>query len=118
MAIDGISHFIGDLSGIGQGFRDSNLWLAQLTKYTLPVTFYAGDAWGSFNAWMRLLTGIFFGIGVVWFGFPYLDQAFTESARSLQAKAKRLAAWQSKLEEGYQVLARTSQESSKFHTRR
>ena len=111
MGIDGTSHFISDLAGIGQGFRDSNLWLAQITGNILPATFYAGDAWGSFNAWMRLLTGIFFGIGVVWFGFPYIDQVFTESARSLRAKAKRLAAWQSKLEEGYSMLIRHSQES-------
>jgi hypothetical protein len=33
-------------------------------------------AWGSFNSLMRLLTGIFFGLGIVWFGFPYLNDSF------------------------------------------
>src|SRR3990172_7945471 len=55
MAIDGTSHFISDLAGIGLGFRDSNVWLAALTGNAFPAGFYAGDAWGSFNSWMRLL---------------------------------------------------------------
>lgn len=45
--------FFSDLAGIGQGFRDSNAWLAALSQQSLPAAFYAGDAWGSFNAWMR-----------------------------------------------------------------
>ena len=76
MALDGTTHLISDFAGIGQGFRDSNLWLAALTHNALPFTFYVGDAWGSFNSIMRLLTGVFFGMGMVWFGFPYLDEAF------------------------------------------
>jgi uncharacterized membrane protein len=76
MALDGTTHLISDFAGIGQGFRDSNLWLAALTHNALPPTFYIGDAWGSFNSILRLLTGVFFGIGMVWFGFPYLDEAF------------------------------------------
>jgi uncharacterized membrane protein len=76
MALDGTTHLISDFAGIGQGFRDSNLWLAVLTHNALPLTFYIGDAWGSFNSIMRLLTGVFFGIGMVWFGFPYLNEAF------------------------------------------
>jgi uncharacterized membrane protein len=77
MAIDGGTHFLSDLSGIGQGFRDTNAWLAALTFHSLPASFYAGDAWGSFNSIMRLLTGVLFGLGIVMFGFPYLDEAFT-----------------------------------------
>jgi len=50
MAIDGISHLISDLWGIGRGFRDSNEWLAGLTNHALPAWFYAGDALGSFNS--------------------------------------------------------------------
>ena len=79
MAIDGTSHLLSDLAGIGQGFRDSNTWLAWLTRAAVAPAFYSGDAWGSFNSIMRLLTGILFGLGVVWFGFPYLDQAFRGS---------------------------------------
>ena len=114
MAIDGTSHFISDLSGIGQGFRDNNVWLANLTGNALSSTFYAGDAWGSFNAWMRLLTGIFFGIGVVWFGFPYIDQVFTDTAQSLQNKATRLATGQSRLDEVHQISIRPGGGSSEY----
>ena len=87
MAVDGTSHFISDLAGIGLGFRDSNAWLAALTKNAFPVSFYAGDVWGSFNSLMRLLTGILFGIGAVWFSFPYMDEAFSTRAPSLEATA-------------------------------
>lgn len=77
MLLDGTSHLISDFWGIGQGFRDTNLWLAVLTNHIFPAAFYAGDAWGSFNALMRLLTGVSFGFGIVWFGFPYLNDSFS-----------------------------------------
>src|SRR4030066_457088 len=77
MAVDGTTHFLSDLAGIGQGFRDSNTWLVILTQHTFPASFYAGDAWGSFNSIMRLLTGISFGIGTAWFGLPYMNEAFS-----------------------------------------
>ncbi len=86
MAVDGTSHFISDLYGIGQGFRDSNAWLAALTQNAFPAGFYAGDAWGSFNSLMRLLTGILFGLGLIWFGFPYVDEVFSQTERSLEAR--------------------------------
>jgi uncharacterized membrane protein len=77
MAVDGTSHLISDFFGIGQGFRDSNAWLGSLTNHAFPASFYAGDAWGSFNSLMRLFTGVVFGIGLVWFVFPYLEDAFS-----------------------------------------
>jgi hypothetical protein len=52
----------------------------------LASTFYAGDAWGSFNAWIRLITGVLFGLGIVWFGFPYLSEAFTNSVQVVEYK--------------------------------
>ena len=73
MAVDGTSHLISDFAGIGQGFRDSNAWLATFTNHAFSAIFYAGDAWGSFNSLMRLVTGVLFGLGIVWFGYPYLD---------------------------------------------
>jgi uncharacterized membrane protein len=79
MAVDGGTHFLGDLAGIGQGFRDTNLWLATLTRNIFQLKFYAGDAWGSFNSMMRLFTGVLFGLGVVWFAFPLLDAALSET---------------------------------------
>ena len=75
MALDGGSHFVSDLAGIGQGFRDTNLWLAALTDSAFSPGFYAGDALGSFNSWMRIATGLLAGLGLVWFAFPYLDEA-------------------------------------------
>ena len=89
MGIDGMTHFFSDLAGLGQGFRDSNAWLAVLTNRTFPTSFYAGDAWGSFNAWMRIVTGLLFGLGIVWFGFPFLDDAFKNSAEIVDYKHKR-----------------------------
>lgn len=74
MAGDGSSHAISDLAGIGQGFRDTNLWLVTLTNNTLPATFYAGDGLGSFNSLMRLLTGFLAALGIVWLVFPYIFQ--------------------------------------------
>jgi len=89
MAIDGFTHMVSDFAGIGQGIRDTNTWLAVLTNYSFPPTFYAGDALGSFNSIMRLLTGILFGLGVVWFGFPYLDDYFSEIKTQIQGKFQR-----------------------------
>ena len=78
MAVDGGTHFISDLAGIGLGFRDTNVWLANLTHFAFSPKFYAGDALGSFNSWMRIVTGLLAGVGLVWFAFPYLDTAFSE----------------------------------------
>lgn len=80
MALDGSTHLLSDvLGGIGGGFRYNNGWLAALTSHALPASFYVGNALGSFNSWMRLVSGVLFGIGVVWFGFPYLDEALRQS---------------------------------------
>ena len=89
MVLDGGTHFLSDLAGIGQGFRDGNVWLAALTGNVLPATFYAGDALGSFNSLMRIVTGLLFGLSVVWLAFPYLQQAFTEMEYNMEAKLNR-----------------------------
>jgi uncharacterized membrane protein len=72
MALDGGTHLISDFSGIDQGFRESNLWLATLTNHLFSASFYVGNALGSFNSWMRLITGLLAGLGVSWFVFPLL----------------------------------------------
>lgn len=72
MILDGSTHAVSDLAGIGQGFRDTNEWLAVLTNHSLPVSFYAGDALGSFNSWARFFSGLLAGLGIVWLAFPYL----------------------------------------------
>lgn len=77
IALDGGSHMVSDVAGIGQGFRDTNQWLAALTNNSLPANFYAGDALGSFNSIMRFITGILAGLGIVWFAFPNIVQTET-----------------------------------------
>ncbi len=91
MLVDGGTHMISDLEGIGQGFRDTNLWLQTLTNNSLSAAFYQGDALGSFNSWMRLITGILFGLALVGFAFPYLNESFADTAhRADETLAKAL----------------------------
>jgi uncharacterized membrane protein len=75
MVVDGSTHAVSDLSGIGWGFRDTNRWLAVLTNHSLPMEFYTGDALGSFNSWARLISGLLAGLGIVWLAFPYISQS-------------------------------------------
>jgi len=87
LMIDGVTHMMSDISsGLAEGFRYQNQWLANLTENILPTWFYIGDQLGSFNSWMRLITGLLFGIGCVWFAFPYLDHAIARSAAQLRTK--------------------------------
>lgn len=88
MAVDGTSHMISDFAGIGQGFRDTNAWLAAITNHKFALSFYVGDAWGSFNAWMRLISGVLFGLGIVWFSFPYLEESFINSTKIVEYKTQ------------------------------
>ena len=74
MILDGATHTISDLAGIGNGFRDTNMWLAGLTNYSLPTMFYAGDALGSFNSIMRFVSSVLAGLGISCLIFPYLFQ--------------------------------------------
>jgi len=74
IVMDGGTHLVSDFAGIGNGFRDTNTWLAALTNYTLPTTFYAGDAFGSFNSLMRLVSGLLAGLAIAWLTFPYIFQ--------------------------------------------
>ena len=76
MVVDGSTHALSDLTGIGQGFRDTNQWLAILTHGSYPATYYVGDAFGSFNSLMRFITGVLAGLGIVWLAFPYLEESF------------------------------------------
>lgn len=79
MALDGGSHMVSELTGLG--FRQTNTWLAALTGGVFRETFYAGTTVGSFNWLMRTLTGALFAVGCVWFAFPYLDRGFGRSGR-------------------------------------
>ena len=89
LLLDGGSHMVSDLAGIDQGFRSANAWLASLTANRLAASFYAGNALGAFNSWMRLISGTLFGIGAVWFAFPHVDLSFRETAEAIRAKFER-----------------------------
>jgi uncharacterized membrane protein len=88
--IDGTTHTISDVlinNQFGTGFRDTNLWLTQLTNNALPLWFVAGDAVGSFNSIMRWISGALFGIGLAWFLLPYAEGTF--GYRRIELEAKR-----------------------------
>ncbi len=91
MAIDGGTHALSDVlgGGVGMGFRDSNDWLAVLTGNTLPAAFYAGDALGSFNWLMRLVTGILMGLAVVRLLFPMLEDWVADARQQIEEKFAR-----------------------------
>lgn len=74
MAVDGGTHAISDLWGVTAGFRQSNAWLVALTGNLLPPTFYAGDAWGSFNSLARLITGLLAAFGLIFWLLPWVDR--------------------------------------------
>ncbi len=76
MGIDGGSHLVSDFAGLGQGFRDTNAWLQTLTNNAFSMSFYIGDALGSFNSWMRLFTGALFGLALAWLAFPSMSESF------------------------------------------
>jgi hypothetical protein len=79
---------ISDAISFWDGFRYTNAWLAALTNNAFAPTFYAGDALGSFNWWMRLLTGLLAGFTTVWIVFPSLEDAFTDMRQRLEVKLR------------------------------
>ncbi len=90
IVLDGVTHMIADVLGVGQGFRYDNAWLATLTGSTFPPSFYAGNALGSFNSWMRLISGLLFGLGVVWLVYPALETYFSSIRQTLEPRLQRL----------------------------
>ncbi len=92
MAIDGGTHWLSDVTNsMSSGFRYDNQWLANLTGNALPHWFYYGDAIGSFNSSMRLISGLLFGLAFVWLAFPYMDRSMRESAATLRQKLANAA---------------------------
>jgi uncharacterized membrane protein len=81
MFFDGITHMMNDLVwGISAGgFRDSNGWLALLTANRFPG-FYSGDQLGTFNWWIRLLSGLLAAFGLAFYLFPRLDTLLQREA--------------------------------------
>ena len=91
LAVDGTSHLLSDINGgLLEGFRYANPWLADWTGHLLPGWFYQGDAIGSFNSWMRLISGIGFGFACVWFAFPYLDRSISLTLAELSSETSQV----------------------------
>ncbi len=89
MFIDGATHTISDMlinNQFGTGFRDANVWLAQLTNNVLPATFYAGDALGSFNSIARWISGALFGVGLAWYLLTFAEGVFAYRRMELELK--------------------------------
>jgi uncharacterized membrane protein len=91
MFVDGLTHTISDVlvgQQFGAGFRDTNAWLAQLTNGALPGWFVVGDALGSFNSFMRWISGALFGVGLAWFLLTYAEGTFAYRRYELDMKRK------------------------------
>jgi uncharacterized membrane protein len=86
IVLDGTTHMISDWRGMGQGFRYDNAWLAYLTQNVFPASIYVGNELGSFNSWMRLITGLLAGLGITWMLYPALDDAFRETQKTLVSR--------------------------------
>jgi uncharacterized membrane protein len=82
LLLDGGSHLLDDLFQFR--FRETNEWLVVLTANTLAPSFYQGDAIGSFNWWMRLLTGLLAGFAFTRHVYPHLDRGFAAMAREVR----------------------------------
>lgn len=86
LAIDGGTHTLSDWAGLGQGFRYHNSWLAVLTGYRFPASFYTGNKLGTFNSWARLVSGLLAGLAVVWGAYPVFEDYFRDVRRTLEAR--------------------------------
>lgn len=84
---DGLSHTASERSGLG--FRAVNGWAATLTGGAFSPEFYTGSTIGSLNWLLRTVTGLLFGLGLVWFLFTYLSNRFAQIRARLGLKLKR-----------------------------
>lgn len=75
LALDGTTHLIND--ALRLDFRHYNDWAVYLTGGVFPPEFYVGDLFGSLNSVLRLVSGIFFGFGVVFFLWPIMEDEFS-----------------------------------------
>ncbi len=80
LAIDGSTHLITDI--LRSPFRQSNEWAVYLTGGFFPPEFYIDDMFGSLNSVLRIISGIFFGFGIVFFLWPIMEIEFSPRARN------------------------------------
>jgi uncharacterized membrane protein len=91
IVIDGGTHMLSDLSGVGNGFRYDNAWLAHLTGSAFSPGFYVGNALGSFNSWMRLITGLLAGLGIAWLLYSLMDGVFQDIRHTRKQRERTTA---------------------------
>ena len=75
LGLDGTTHLIND--ALRLDFRQTNEWAMIITGHIFPTQFYMDDMFGSLNSLLRLVTGVFFGFGVVAFLWPMMDIEFS-----------------------------------------
>jgi uncharacterized membrane protein len=90
LLLDGYSHMMSENSG--EGFRAGNDWAVRLTGDIFPAEFYTGNTIGSLNWWLRTLTGLIFGLGLVWFLYTYFDNRFLAMRARLEPRLRRIGA--------------------------
>ncbi|MDQ7024664.1 MAG: DUF2085 domain-containing protein [Anaerolineae bacterium] len=95
LIIDGATHMHSDSASVISGYRYDNAWLASLTGDAFSPSFYIGDALGSFNSTMRLISGILLGIGFFGWAMPITDRYFHRNADTL---AQKLDNWRNRQE--------------------
>jgi hypothetical protein len=77
--LDGGSYMLDHALRIG--FRTTNRRLVIRIGNELALAFYADDALGFCNWWLRLLTGPLAGFTFAWRVYPHLDRGFAVLAR-------------------------------------
>ncbi len=87
LLIDGFSHRFSEMSDTG--FRVDNAWAIALTGGAFADWFYRSDTIGSLNWLLRTVTGLAFGLGLVWFLFTYLSLRFYAIRIRLEPKLRR-----------------------------
>lgn len=93
LIIDGTTHVMSEADGLADSWRYYNRWLVLPTGGALGGSFYIGDSIGSFNWWMRLLTGVLAGIGIMGWLLGIAKPYFERNTAILQ---KRLVDWRAR----------------------
>ncbi len=87
MLVDAISHMISENGGTD--FRQTNTWAIALTGGAFPTEFYQGTTFGTLNWLLRSVTGVLFGLGLVWWLFTFLSSRFNPIRARLEPKLRR-----------------------------
>jgi len=87
MFFDALSHMADER--LGFVLLRGNLWAVWLTGGIMPPEYYNGTTIGSLDWWLRTVTGLLFGLGTVWYLYPYLGQRFNAVRRELEPRLRK-----------------------------